>query len=124
MRGHRNHAMMDGTVFVGKALTRAAIYTMHQHASKSSPGNFTPGVREQGGSHIAGEVYLVNDEHLAVLDDFEDEGTEYIRKNIRLDDGSEAGIYILVAPKPPCKPDDPLYVVWDEKENAYSWRHL
>ncbi len=122
MRGHRNYFMMEGAEFIGLGRTREAAFVMRQNPSKSSPGNFTPGVRDEGSAHIAGEIFLVSDDHLAALDEFEDVGVEYTRKSIILEDGTEAGIYLVIAEKPSCAPGDPEFVEHDVGQNTYHWR--
>ncbi len=96
MRGHRNHAMMEGARFLGAAYTTSAAYSLVEFASKSAPGHFTPGLLADGKHMVHGELYVVNDHLLDVLDDFEDEGTEYKRVSVDLMGGERAWTYIFI----------------------------
>ena len=55
-----------------------------------------PGLVENGKTSIIGEVYCVSDEIVRVLDKYE--GDEYIRKEIKLVDGSIAQTYVYIVP--------------------------
>lgn len=109
-RNLRNHHMMEGARYCGEATTLLPAYDLVQFPSKSSPGNVTPGLKRNGTSCIAGEVYLLDDEMLAVLDAFEGVGEEYERGKVMLADGSKAWSYFLLANKPPCAKGTPLFI--------------
>lgn len=110
MQGLRNHHMMACAKYLSAARTLLPSYTIVQFPSQSSPGNTTPGLRKHGSDRIQGELYLLDDDCLAVLDQFEGVGAEYERGRVLLEDGSTAWTYFLLAEKPPCAKDTPVFV--------------
>ena len=113
MSGLRNHHLMEGAKFTGSAQTLLPSYEMIQFPSVSAPGHFTPGVLRKGNACISGEVYLVDDHVLNMLDDLEQVGVEYERSKVMLSDGSQAWTYFLIADKAPCGKDIPSFVKKD-----------
>ena len=121
MRGLRNHAKMECARFSGTAKTLLPSYTLVQFPSQSAPGHITPGLKKHGNDCIAGELYVMDDECLSVLDHFEDVGGEYDRSRIMLDDGSYAWAYFLLAEKPECADGTPSFIAMDETTRTASW---
>jgi gamma-glutamylcyclotransferase (GGCT)/AIG2-like uncharacterized protein YtfP len=93
-RGCRNHGAMRGAEFAGEAATEPAYLLVN---CGSYPGLVRAG-KGQAGMAIRGELYRVDEELLAALDRFEDEGAEYVRGPIRLADGSEVQTYLYALP--------------------------
>ena len=92
--GERNHHHMAGARRLGPTTTRHAAYSLLEYPSASVPGRIAPSV-EAGGSHrIAGELYEVDDAHLARLDILERIGVDYLRTTTDLADGHLAHIYL------------------------------
>jgi gamma-glutamylcyclotransferase (GGCT)/AIG2-like uncharacterized protein YtfP len=92
--GERNHRHMAGARLVGPATTRHAAYSLFEYPSASVPGRIAPSV-EAGGSHrIAGELYEIDDAHLARLDILERIGVDYLRTTAELSGGHLAHIYL------------------------------
>src|SRR5690606_2960739 len=110
MRGLRNHGKMACAKFSGTAKTMLPSYTLVQSPSQSTPGNITPGLKKRGNDCIRGELFVMDDECLSVLDQFEDVGGEYERSRVMLDDGSYAWAYFLLAEKPKCADGTPSFV--------------
>lgn len=121
MRGLRNHAMMEGAKFCSTASTLLPSYDMIQFPSSSMPGHVTPGLRKNGNACISGEVFQVDDDLLAILDNFEAVGTEYERGKVMLSDGSQAWAYFLLAEKPACPKGTPSFIVHDETTDTLRW---
>jgi gamma-glutamylcyclotransferase (GGCT)/AIG2-like uncharacterized protein YtfP len=87
LRGEGNHRLLSRARFVGPAMTMPA-YRMH------SLGGF-PGVVAGGSQSIVGEVFEVNEDQLAALDQLEDHPSLYRRQPIQLTDGSTVQTYLL-----------------------------
>lgn len=121
MRGLRNHGKMAFAKFSGTAKTMLPSYTLVQFPSQSSPGNITPGLKKHGNDCIEGELYVMDDDCLAVLDQFEDVGGEYERSRVMLSDGSYAWAYFLLAEKPQCPEGTPSFIVIDEQTRTAFW---
>jgi gamma-glutamylcyclotransferase (GGCT)/AIG2-like uncharacterized protein YtfP len=75
-RGAKNHAWMNGARYAGSART-AACYELVDLGSY-------PAVVEGGSTAVEGELYEVNDTHVASLDAFEDVPTLYERKLVQM----------------------------------------
>lgn len=75
-RGESNHAQLEGARFVKRAST-APEYEL------VDLGGF-PALLEDGSTAVSGELYDVDDDHLAALDAFEDVPTLYERRPIRV----------------------------------------
>lgn len=97
MRAQRNAHFLDGEQFLNATKTKHPHYLMQQYASASSPGKFSPGITENGNSHIYGEVYETTPQGLAKLDELEQNGVRYKRKKIPLSTGQTAWTYIFIA---------------------------
>lgn len=121
MRGLRNHHMMAGAKFCFETTSLLPAYEMVQFPSTSSPGNVTPGLRRNGQSCIAGEVFQVDDDLLDILDEFEGVGEEYERGKIMLADGSKAWAYFLIAKKGECAQGTPSFIDRDEETKIVRW---
>tara|TARA_B100000780_G_scaffold257518_1_gene207417 strand:+ start:1976 stop:2491 length:516 start_codon:yes stop_codon:yes gene_type:complete len=121
MNGLRNHHKMACAKFLSTSKTMLPSYTLLQFPSQSSPGHVTPGLKKHGNDCISGELYLLDDECLAILDDFEDVGREYERSRIMLHDNSYAWAYFLLAEKPQCAEGTPSFIVRDEATQSVSW---
>lgn len=76
-RGYHNDQWMEGTGFLGDAVTSDREYEMH-----ACSGMFPLAV--PGNNRIAGELYVLDDEALANLDWLEGNGISYTRKQIKL----------------------------------------
>ena len=121
MRGLRNHHKMKYAKFLSAAKTMLPSYTLVQFPSQSSPGNVTPGMKKHGSACVRGELYLVDDDVLAMLDTFEDVGREYERSRIMLDDGSYAWAYFLLATKTDCKKGTPSFIGREDETVSVYW---
>jgi gamma-glutamylaminecyclotransferase len=93
-RGCRNHSALRGAEYAGEARSEPDYMLVN---CGSYPGLVRAG-DGQHGMAIRGELYRVDETLLAVLDQFEKEGNEYVRKTIRLADGSEAQTYLYLLP--------------------------
>lgn len=93
-RGERNHHFLASAQHLGADATQEARFAMREYASVSSPGRIAPSV-DAGGSHrIAGEVYAVDADLLARLDQLERVGVDYDRQTVLLASGHTAEIYL------------------------------
>lgn len=86
-RGEAAHGLLGDARFVGEALTAPA------YALFAFPD--WPALVPGGDGAVAGEVYEVDAETLAALDAYEDCPDLYVRRPIRLADGSPAEAYLL-----------------------------
>jgi gamma-glutamylaminecyclotransferase len=87
LKGEPNHRLLERATFAGAARTRAE-FTLHDL------GAF-PGMVAGGADAVAGEVYEVDGDTLALLDALESHPTWYRRTPITLADGSAAETYLL-----------------------------
>ena len=87
LRGEPNNRLLAESEFVTDARTQPE-YTMVDCG-------YYPAVLEGGETAVAGEVYEVDARTLKRLDLLEGVPRLYIRKTIKLDDGTEAEVYIM-----------------------------
>ena len=78
MKGERAHHMVEGFRFDGRWLLRD--YAMYHLGSY-------PGIVPQKGETVMGEVYWVDREALARMDEYEDEGSLYHRRTVNVEQG-------------------------------------
>ena len=97
--GFGNHDCLDGSKFLGNALTEYDCYVMHSYGAFPA----VSAVEEGPAYFISGELYLVSRSTLEVLDRLEGNGHFYTRRltNIQLDNGQvmEAWMYLVPASK-------------------------
>lgn len=123
MQGERNHdRFLSGNraTFVGEATTLDHGFMMVVTPSRSSPGRDTPSVFPQKEGHkLRGQVFAVNSERLAKLDDLE---KEYQRSMIQLDNTMQAWIY--QKPKEHLKAfsANSTHLHFDKASNTIEWR--
>jgi gamma-glutamylcyclotransferase (GGCT)/AIG2-like uncharacterized protein YtfP len=84
-RGHVHHARLSGARWLGEARTEAGHGLVVYGAY--------PALVSGGDGVVQGELWEVGDALLAELDVFEDVPRLYVRRSVRLDDGSEAESY-------------------------------
>lgn len=118
MRGERNHIHMDGATYLGAVRTKHAAYDLVEFASQSAPGCFTPGFLN-GENYIVGELYEVDAAHLAALDEFEEEGVQYARKPVFLEDGSSAQTYFFIGEREFL--EQPSYIEFNAQSKTKRW---
>jgi gamma-glutamylcyclotransferase (GGCT)/AIG2-like uncharacterized protein YtfP len=118
MHGERNHIHMHGATYLGAVRTKYANYNLVEFASQSAPGCFTPGLLD-GIYHIIGELYELDEPHLAALDEFEEEGVQYARKPVFLEDGSSAQTYFFIGEREFIK--NPAFINTNEKQHTQCW---
>ena len=103
MNGARNaHLLSNSTLINPNAITAEASFLMQQFNSATSKGKHTPGVLKNGDKHIEGEIWEVDEETLARLDELEGYNpnlslnkNKYLREEIKMKNGSTAWIYII-----------------------------
>lgn len=88
MRGEPNHRWLDGARLLDGAARTAPSYELHDL------GDF-PALALEGDSAVSGELYLVDEQGLARLDELEAHPELYSRENIRLDQGTSAVAYAM-----------------------------
>ena len=86
LRGETAHDLIKGARFLGEARTEPAYALVGV--------DWYPGL-VSGRRSVAGELYAVDPDLLAALDDFEDHPELFVRSPIRLADGSAAETYVL-----------------------------
>lgn len=84
-KGYINNYLLENQKFVGPVKTEPG-YTIYD-------ANF-PLLYQEGDESVEGEMYLVNEDCLYLLDKLENHPNLYRREIIRLDDGTEAFAYI------------------------------
>jgi gamma-glutamylcyclotransferase (GGCT)/AIG2-like uncharacterized protein YtfP len=89
LAGEANHALLARARFVAAAATLPA-YSLHDL------GAF-PGLVAGGDHAVAGELYEIDAETFAALDDLEDYPRYYQRAQLLLDNGATAWTYLLSA---------------------------
>jgi gamma-glutamylaminecyclotransferase len=94
LRGLSNHILLAQARFLGAARTKNS-YALYLDT-------FPKVVREEAVSPVVGELYLVDGQTLARLDDLEDHPFEYRREQITviMDDGEETLTWIYFHPRP------------------------
>lgn len=98
-RGFYGHYKMARTTFIGETRTAKPLYRMVAFPWPDHPGEFYPGLLQDGDGYISGEIFEVSDLILKDLDIFEAVGLDYKREMILLADGSMAWAYISLNPK-------------------------
>lgn len=96
-RGGSNHFRMVGAVLVGKGTVEGEI-----HVIDLNPAFLFPALVDAGGKRVVGELYLVQDETLKALDDFEGVSEpphfndEYVRvrRMVKLENGEECTAWV------------------------------
>jgi len=91
LRGGRYHEVLAGARFEGEALTVAAFELVDL-------GPY-PALVSTGRTHVAGELYQVDEATLQALDRLEAAPELYQRVAIELSDGSRALSYVMAAEK-------------------------
>lgn len=91
MRGFGNNRLLVGQTLVGADMTRDAGFVLYPL------GGTVPGVSRvtDGGCHVAGEVYDVDDKALARVDALEGNGRFYTRELVDLDQHGQGWMYLL-----------------------------
>jgi gamma-glutamylcyclotransferase (GGCT)/AIG2-like uncharacterized protein YtfP len=81
MQGQRAAHMLAGSRFVGYfQLKDYAMYNLGRY----------PGIVPCAGEVVLGELYLVSNEMLAVMDEYEAEGDLYLRRKVKVWSGQES----------------------------------
>jgi len=121
MKGARNEALMTGARLEDAyAVTAESSYLMQQFNSSSSPGKQTPAVTKGGKGHIQGEIYEVDVQGLQALDRLEQNGVRYLREEVKMQDGTKAWMYFLIANDTPSKQQDRIDFISATK--TYVWK--
>ncbi|NUP09883.1 MAG: gamma-glutamylcyclotransferase [Polyangiaceae bacterium] len=103
LRGEANHAIVARARFIAEAHTAPMFELLDL-------GEY-PGLVAGGARSIAGEVYEIDPEDIAVVDEFEGHPDLFRREMIALSDGSSAFSYVLAR-----RPAKSVVIVGD------SWR--
>ena len=88
-QGGANHGILAQSKFIGGAVT-APLYTL------VDLGGF-PGLKKDGQRAIHGELYAVDPQTLANIDELEDHPDTFRRDTLTLEDGREVVGYVLPA---------------------------
>jgi len=129
-QGHRNeHVMQQARPdFIGLAHSCEPSFDIIVQASDSSIGKFTPGAFVKAlpvqGFHIEGELYCVDEQGLAILDELEQVGVYYNRErhNFRVNQQViNAWIYIRIDLSEHVTDTSP-YVAYNNKGLRVKWR--
>jgi gamma-glutamylcyclotransferase (GGCT)/AIG2-like uncharacterized protein YtfP len=88
LRGEANHPWLDGAKLLDGSARTAPCYELHDLGAY-------PALVLDGTSTVVGELYAVDSEGLARLDDLEAHPDLYVRQHIRLEDGSSAVTYAM-----------------------------
>lgn len=111
--------MMGDAVLLGKSVTARPQYRLVEFASQSAPGCFTPGLLAGGTSFVEGELYAMDDAHLAALDAFEEEGIEYKRVELALSCGRAAWSYLYIGSRKLI--EAPRFIAFDVAARTSRW---
>lgn len=123
--GERNHQILSRrkALYLGRTKTIEPYFVMVQFNSRSTPGQFSPGVfrgpldvLEPG--RIVGEIFQVDDDTLAELDRLEGVGVNYNRVPIALEGGRAAHMYLKRRDGRPYDVHSP-YIHY--KDRCYEW---
>ena len=87
LQGEPNHERLAGARPLGAVRTPPLFTLMHM-------GEF-PALVPGGTDVVTGELWDVDPDHLARLDEFEDHPAFYVRETVRLEDGREVFAYVL-----------------------------
>ena len=108
---HNNH-LLETAEFVGEDRTRDHGYTMYAVSSRIA--RFCPAVRDGGEHAVTGELYRVDARILAALDELEDNGATYLRREIDLHSGAVAWLYFHIDDAETLLPDaSPVHIDTD-----------
>jgi gamma-glutamylaminecyclotransferase len=87
MKGEHHHDVLKSAAFIGLSETEG-LFDLVQI-------DYYPALLADGQTHVMGEVYEVDADTLAKLDELEEVPDYYVREKIRLADGSEAQVYLM-----------------------------
>ena len=127
MKGERNHHHMGQAKLIAvDVATCDTDFIMQQFPSTSSPGDFSPGVKRAFANDsisgaVLGEIYEVDVDGLASMDDLEQNGIHYNREMVELTDGSKAWMYIYID-KSAVSIENPEFICFDPETKIYSWK--
>lgn len=124
MKGDRNADILEGQNYLGQTQTLHPQFKMIEKRSSSAPGALTPGVLENGTSHIAGECYEINQATFEMLDALEELDNKYKRVQIDLLNFGQAWIYILLKQEQKTHAHAFERVLFNRTNNLYSWKVL
>ena len=88
MRGERAHGFLSGAEFVGEyMLPDYAIYDLGRY----------PGVKPKRGAIVYGEVYKVGADMIKSMDEYEEEGSLYYRRELTvMNEASKVSAFVYV----------------------------
>ena len=75
MRGEQAAHMLAQCEYIGE-------FTLQDYALYQV--SYYPGIKEVPGAYVIGEAYLVDDACIKDMDEYEDEGTLYLRKKVQI----------------------------------------
>lgn len=87
LRGERNHEKLNRSTYLGEVATSSGLELRDVERF--------PGMIKAGSGCVQGELYSVDQEVLAVLDDLEGHPDHFWRTTIKLVDGRSAQAYLL-----------------------------
>ena len=80
MQGQRANYMLADGQFCGRfRLADYGLYNLGRY----------PGIRPLAGGSVLGEVYLISEDMLPAMDEYEEEGTLYHRRQVRVSNGQD-----------------------------------
>ena len=88
MRGERAAHMLAQYEYIGE-------FTLQDYALYQV--SYYPGIKEVPGAYVTGEAYLVDDACIKAMDEYENEGTLYLRKKVQIrneKESMEAFVYV------------------------------
>ncbi len=112
LRGERASGYLHSAALVGEAVLRG--YAMYDLGSY-------PGIVEESGEAVVGEVYCVNNDLLDKLDEYEGEGFLYRRTTVQVElaTGEKADAFAYVYARPVS--GEKLRARWNMKDSAPVW---
>ena len=123
-KGHRNNHYLSSSQYIKTAKTKTPSYIMKQYCYDPrmiDEGQY-PGISmcppQEKCGHVEGEVWEVDEKTLKRLDDLEDEGNEYTRTSVTLDDNTTAQVYLYNTS--PNRPELPAKNI-SYKNGTYIW---
>ncbi len=131
--GERNHHFLSEFECIDKkSRTKSDTFVMQETASFSSRGNTSPIVMPAKSSSentgaILGQVFAVNHQGLAALDELEEyypdneESSHYLRKRILTADNREVWMYFLNGENHKGIINPPKHVHFNAYKNEYNW---
>jgi gamma-glutamylcyclotransferase (GGCT)/AIG2-like uncharacterized protein YtfP len=95
--GLRNHNFMEQAIYIGEAATKNPVWHLVDIMPDDDCDYMYPRLTRGGKNQVHGEVYKVDAQMLAQIDELEDVDREYRREKISLTNNMKADTYVSIS---------------------------